>query len=303
MINYVEVINDRGEVLHMELENPALSGFSIRSITGLGPPKSNIITSQSPNVDGSFFNSARVTSRNIVIKLGYYETSLETIEVVRQKSYRFFPMKVPLTIVISSDNRLIYTIGYVESNEADIFSNDSGTVISIICPDSYFYGMESVLTTFSGVTPNFEFPFENPSLTIKMIEMGIIFINSQANVFYTGDIRTGVTIVVNFLGAVTDPNIHNTTTGEDFSISSAKVTALTGSNFIAGDSLLLSTIRGRKSITLVRNGLGYNILNAVTTQSDWFTLGRGDNVFTYSAASGVNNMQFSIYHSLVYDGV
>lgn len=303
MIQSVKVTNPRGEELTIELRNPSTSGFFVRSIEGLGPSKSIINMGESLYEDGGFFNSARVQSRNIVFDLGFYDSLAETIEIIRRKTYRFFPMKTPLEIEITTDTRVGVTTGYVETNEPNIFSKDEGTQISIICPGAYFLGSEYIETTFSGITDGFEFPWENPSLTESLIEFGDVFISTNANVFYDGDIPTGVDIYINFIGAVNNLTIHNITTGESMAISSTKLIALTGSNFVAGDFVVISTVKGQKSITLIRGGNFINILNTVDIVADWFQITKGDNVFTYTAASGLTNVQFSMGHRVVYEGL
>lgn len=303
MIKTIKVKNPRGETLVMELTNPGTSGFVVRRVDGLGPAKSVINMGESLYLDGSYFNSARVTNRNLVFDLLFQDSTIESIESIRQKTYRFFPMKTPLEIEVETDNRIGVTTGYVESNEPIIFSKEESTQISIVCPSAFWLGRDSVVTTFSGIAAGFEFPWENPSLTLKLIEFGQVFINTSANVFYTGDTDTGVTIYVSFNGAVNNLTIHNVTTGENMAIDSTKLIALTGANFQAGDFLVISTIKGNKFILLYRGASVYNILNAVDILADWFQISKGDNSFTYTASSGVANMQFSIEHRVVYEGL
>lgn len=303
MIKTLRITNHLGELLSIDLGSPEQSGFSIRDISGLGPSKSTVNLSESLYGDGGFFNSARLSSRNIVFTLGFVETPIETIEMIRNKTYRFFPMKRPVTIEIETDLRTGVTQGYVESNEPNIFSKDEQTQISVICPGSYFLSKELVETTFTGSTGGFEFPWENDSITVKLLKFADIFINTIANVFYEGDTETGVIIQIEFLGAVNDLTISNVDTGENMAISSSKLIALTGSNFVAGDFVEISTIHGNKYITLVRGTTVWNILNTIGTVADWFTIDRGDNLFTYTAQSGLANVKFKIFHNIVYEGL
>ena len=66
-------------------------------------------------MDGSIFASARATERNIVLTL--ILLPIPSIESVRQKTYSFFPIKKAVTLLVETDNRLVETTGYVESNE------------------------------------------------------------------------------------------------------------------------------------------------------------------------------------------
>lgn len=303
MIKNIKVTRPNGEIVIMELTSPEKSGFSIEHVDGLGPSKSTINMSESLFLDGALFNSARVQSRNIVLDLKFHPDTIDSIETLRHKSYRSFPMKTPLLFEVETDNRTGVITAYVESNEPDIFSNFEGTKISLLCPNAYFAAKEPVDTTFSGFTPAFEFPFENTSLTVKTLEMGVVFINTSASVFNTGDISTGVIITLTLTGAVTNIFIVNSTTSENMAINSAKLTALIGSNFQAGDVVTISTIKGDKYIVLERAGVVYNILNAVDILSDWFRLEKGDNLFSYVAAVGTSNIQMSIQHTIMYEGM
>ena len=68
MIKSVTVTNNLGESIVLELRFPEKSGFLIKEggITGLGPAKATINSTESVTVDGASFNSAHVGQRNIV---------------------------------------------------------------------------------------------------------------------------------------------------------------------------------------------------------------------------------------------
>lgn len=304
MINSVKITNYLGESITLELRNPESSGFFVQNIDGLGPAKGNISITETGVGDGGFYNSARQTTRNIVFKLGFYNNSVDSIETIRQKTYRFFPVKKPVTITVTTDNRVAYTTGYVETNEPDIFSNEESATISVICPSAFFYDENIQSVVFSGSAPAFEFPFENPSTTESLIEFGQVFIDTQKSVLYTGEEETGVMIYINILGDVTTPSIFNLTTGEAMTINSYWIiTGPLGEDFHLGDQIVISTIRGSKYVHLIRDGVTYNILNALDAGADWFRIDRGDNLFTYTAQVGADKMQFRIDHRIVYGGL
>jgi hypothetical protein len=303
MIKSIRVTNHLGETIDLELRSPEKSGFFIRDVQGLGPTKSNINVSESLNVNGGVFNSARSTTRNIVFDVGFYNDGNESIETIRQNTYRFFPTNKPITLLITTENRTALTTGYTETNEPDIFSNGSGATISVVCPDAFFTEEEPVQTVFSGITGGFKFPFSNESVTLKKLSFGTVFIDTQKSVFYTGDEGTGIRIHVTFLGFVNDLTMSNITTGESMTIGATNLAALTGSSFKLHDELYISTLVGNKTIYLLRDGVWYNILGAMDPNSDWFRIDRGDNLFAYSAVTGTDKMQFLIEHNVLYGGV
>lgn len=304
MIKSLTIENHLGESINIELENPEKSGFFISKIEGLGPPKAIINTSDMATNDGSLFNSSRVGQRNIVLTLGFL--SKPTIEYVRQLTYKYFPIKKQIRFQIETDNRICETYGNVESNEPIFFSSMTGTVISIICPDPYFYstGEDGVtVSTFYAQDPLFEFEFSNESLTENLIEFGNIISVPEQTIYYEGDADTGIRMYLHALGAVENITIHNTQTRKSMRIDTDKLASLTGFGFGAGDTIIISTIKGAKSIYLLREGNYINILNCLDRNSEWFQLSKGDNVFAYEVESGFTNLEFRIENQTLYEGV
>lgn len=307
MIYSFAITNYLGDRVKLELGKPEVSGFLIKSVTGLGPVKANINTTEVVTNDGSMFNSARLSQRNIVFQLAFVDTVYgETIEDIRQKSYKYFPAKKSVEIVIETDNRYVKIKGYVESNEPDIFSSQEGTQISIICPDPYFYSAGedgNNVTDFYTIDPMFEFPFSNESLTDPLLIFGEIQIKTEGVITYYGDSEIGVVIYIHAIGPATNINIYNTETREVMMINTTKLEKLTGKGLVASDDIVINTTKGEKSITLVREGASYNILNCLDKNTDWFTLSKGDNIFAFTAETGVTNLQFRIENQVIYEGV
>lgn len=301
MIKSITVTNYLDETIVLDMRHPEKSGFLIKKIDGLGPVKADINITEVATGDGARYNSARATSRNIVMKLGLMFTP--SVEDVRQKSYKYFPLKKKVKLVIETDNRICETYGYVESNEPDIFSKSETTTISIICPDSYLYSTEKSITVFYGVEPAFEFEFSNESLTENMIEFGVIEDNAIQTIYYEGDAEVGVDIHIHALGEVTNLSIWNVKTRESMRIDSSKLEQLTGSGIVNGDDIIITTDKDNKTVQLLRNGTYTNILNCLDRNANWFKLSKGDNIFTYKASYGTTNVQLRIENSVVYEGV
>lgn len=97
--------------------------------------------------------------------------------------------------------------------------------------------------------------------------------------------------------------IYNTETKEVMKIDTVKLQKLTGKGVVASDDIVINTSKGDKSITLIREGVSYNILNCLDKNTDWFTLAKGDNIFAFTADSGVTNLQFRIENKVIYEGV
>lgn len=307
MIYSFAITNYLGDRIKLELGKPEISGFLIKSVTGLGPVKATVNTTEVVTNDGSMFNSARLSQRNIVFKLAFISTFYgETIEDIRQKSYKYFPVKKNVEIVVETENRYVKINGYVESNEPDIFSSQEGAQISIICPDPYFYSAGedgNNVTDFYSIDPMFEFPFSNESLAEPLLVFGEIQIKTEGVITYHGDAEIGVNIYIHAIGPATNINIYNTETREVMTINTTKIEKLTGKGLVASDDIVINTAKGEKSITLVREGKFYNILNCLDKNTDWFALSKGDNIFAFTAETGVTNLQFRIENQVIYEGV
>lgn len=304
MIRAITVTNYLGDSIKLDLARPEQSGFVVTSVTGLGSGKANINMTEVATNDGGLFNSSRLPTRTIVISLKYLWH--DSIEDVRQLSYKYFPIKKKLTLLIETDNRQAEIDGYTETNEPTIFSKDEGSDISIVCPNPFFYsaGKDGINTTiFYGVEPLFEFPFSNESLYECLLEMGRIQNQTEKTIVYSGDAEIGVTIAIHAIGEARNITIYNTGTREIMRIDTDKLKAFTGSGIIPGDEIVICTVKGQKSITLLRNGKTTNILNCLDKNADWFQLAKGDNIFAYTVEEGRANLQFRIENRIVYEGV
>ena len=138
-----------------------------------------------------------------------------------------------VVLEISTTNRTAYTNGYVELVDPNIFSKQEAVQISIICPNAFF-SSDIVLEEDLGISESlFEFPFENPSLTLKLIEFGRV----GTNLTYSGDEPTGFLLTCTFSGSASDPIFVNFSTGELMSLTY---------DFIAGDVITSYSIHYTK---------------------------------------------------------
>lgn len=301
MIEKVTVTNHLNESMVLSMRYPEDMGIYIANIEGLGPAKASINIADTSTTDGGLFSSSRLETRNIVLTLGF--AFKESIEKVRHKTYKYFPIKKKVKLKFTTDVRTLEIFGYVESNEPDIFVQNQATQISIICPDPNFYAQTRRETVFSGVEAMFEFPFSNESLTEDLLVVGDILLEKEQTVYYTGDERVGVMIHIHALGPVEDITIHNVQSRERMRLDHDKIVAITGGGIDNRDDIIISTETANKSITLLREGKYYNILNALGRDTDWFTISTGDNIFVYEAEVGGDELQFRITNQVAYEGV
>lgn len=310
MIKSVTAVNFKGESIKMDLFHPESSGFIIIKIDGIGPGKATVTKNDSKVYDGGTITSARLPSRNIKMEIEFLWVN--SIEDVRHKSYKYFPLKKPITLIFETDTRTVEIEGVVESNEPDIFSSEESTNISIICPDPYFYASGDNArskTDFSGINPMFEIPsdtgYSNESLTDALTEISTVFVQSERGIMNYGEVDIGVIISIKPLAIVKGVlTISNITLGQNMSFDLNKIKNITENDFHLGDELVINTLRGKKSVTLVREGKNYNALSCIDTRTDWIYLTSGENTFTYYLdGDGIEDLQFSVTNSILYEGV
>lgn len=301
MIKSLTVTNQKGKKLKLELRKPETSGLIVQSITGLGPPKATINTTELATNDGALFNSSRTQTRNIVISLMMMFEP--TIEDARQKTYEYFPIKQKVSLLIETDNRLVEAKGFVESNEPDIFSKAETTQISIICPDPYFYDIQKSEVVFAGVRPRFEYPFSNESVVENLLIMGEITQDTRANLIYKGDVDTGVIIRIRARGDAKNISLYNVVTRESMFINTDKIEELTGLPFAQGDEIIINTTRGSRNVQLLRKGVYTNVFSIRDKDSDWFQLSVGDNIFNFIAEEGTENLTVVFSYQNAYGGI
>lgn len=307
MINSVKVTNYLGQEMLMELRNPEGSGFLIFNMEGVGPEKAEIRMTDIVTADGSIMNSSRLPPRNITMSVRFYQWNDKTVEEIRHESYKYFPIKKQVTITITTGLRVAEIVGYVEANEPVVFSKETHTQLSILCPFPFFHdaGPDGQQTTpFGGIEPIFEFPFSNESLTEKLLIMGEIHIYAEGTVVYSGDADVGALITIDAIGPVTGLiTLNNTDTRERMVINVDRIAQMTGSGIVAMDSIIINTVKGQKSIYLLRDGRFINILNALDKGANWFQLAKGDNHFAMEATTGIENLMIRFENGKLFEGV
>lgn len=297
MIKSLEVINNKNESTTIILCDPTRSGFLITNIDGLDAPKSTINMIERTRFDGGVYNGSRSNSRNIVISLEYFQdnTNKDSIEDLRHKAYRIFPVGEQITLIFTANNRKVQFSGYVESNEVNPFTSHEGSQVSIICSNAYGQGLTESTDYFSGVNPLFEFPFSNESLTEPLIEFGELYNVYSKMIDVQSEVKTGFVLNVEFKESINGLIVNNLTNGQSMKISGS---------FVDGDVLVVNTILGQKSCTLNgNNNLGNFFTNA---GNDWVNLLPRDNYITIRDGLGNDTLSASmvnIEYPFLYMGV
>lgn len=275
--------NHKGEQIQLS-QNP---NYTILSIGGLNPPKSNVNTAVNANFDGSVYKSSRMEERNIVIELAIEGN----VEANRIALYQYVKSKKQCTVYYTNSTRNVSIVGYVEGFEIGFFEEKETVQISIICPRPYFVDNVETNLEFSSVTPLFEFPFSIPE---EGIEFSSLVLGEEVNIINNGDIETGIIVTFTAYGVVQNPTIYNVETRQSLKVEI---------EMNEGDILTINTNKGSKSIISTVDGVKTNVLNDLAVGSTWLQLESGDNVMTYTADNYPENLTCNIEYSNLYEGV
>lgn len=282
----LKIENTNGEIFELTHD---FSDYYVTKVEGLTPPATTINTAKAGIIDGTFFNSASVEERNIVISL----TINGDIEANRQKLYRIFPRKTACTVYFKNANRDVKIKGYVETIECDPFVMREKAQISIICPRPYFEDLATIYAELTATLAMFEFPFaieeDNPIPFSEATDYPI------AEIMNEGDAEAGCIISIEVNDTIQGIKIINTSTQQFFYLDSA---------FVDHDKITISTISGQMGVTRERGGTKTNILNYVGANSAWLRLAPGVNYFTYTIDDGdTEDVDITFEATTLYGGV
>ena len=300
MIQTVWVKNPSGSILELNLRNSGEDhGLVIFNMSGLGSPKATVNGQGGPNFDGVRVNSLRVDARHMTMTLGVQGTGMIE-EAAKDLIYTYFPVKQQVILGIETDTKDVYIPAIVESNEFNQFAKIENAVISLYCSFPYFIDRleENVIISPDSAIPLFEFPFSNESLTVPQIEFGYITALPTAFIDYRGEVKTGLDIAIQFLGAVTEIVITNTNGAQQMTIDISSVGPTE-----SGDQIFINTRVGEKSIYFVRDSIWTNLINYVGIDDDWIQLLSGNNAIIINATSGIDNMETELIYRSLREGV
>lgn len=285
MLNVI-LENERGQQIVITNEVK----FSIDKITGLNPPVASISTTENIN-DGEQFQHARTSRRNIVIDM-YINGD---VEKNRLDLYNYVQTGKYIKVYIRTYSKNVWIEGYVESCEVDNFLMKTTCQISILCPDLYWKDLIQTINSISTIKGMFYFPY----YTVTPKPVGIYERLQILNLINQGNVSSGMTIEFAAKGQVVNPILYNRETREYIGLGSESKPY----TMQRGDRIVITTHPNNKKIKLIRNAEETNIFNSLTQGSEFLQVEVGDNVFTYSAQSGIDNLNIIIKHYTQYKGI
>lgn len=269
------------------------SAFFLESVDGVMSVTNKVTTSENTTVDGSTYQGSVTQQRNIVItahiskKHVYYRNLL----------YKCFKPKTngQLTYSEEDERRIIdYRVESIEIDEKGVVRN---AVISLICPDPFFKDEEDTIVTMAGWEARFEFPHcfiaEKEPFGERVAEITKEIDNDSA-----AD-NIGIEILIEAMGAVTNPAIYHTEQEEYIKIG-------TDNNPLSisrGQKIRITTGTNEKAVYLIDGEEETEINEYLDEGSDFIQLVHGKNTFTYAAAAGRDYMNVTITYRFRYLGV
>ena len=267
-------------------QNP---NYAVTDVDGLNPPKANINVGENANFDGATSTSARLNTRQIVITV----KPLNNIEENRIALYTFVKNKKNIKVFFANSTRNVYIAGYVSACEIDLFKQSESIQITILCPDPYFRSAYASEADFSNTFPLFQFvmDIEEGGMEFSRFEE-----TPELSIINYGDVETGAIIQINATGSASNPVIVNESTQQ---IMRFNIT------LVDGDILTINTNKGKKSITLLHNGTETNALSCLDMSGsvEWLSLESGQNVLSFSADSGEENLNCFLMYDNLFEGV
>lgn len=249
-------------------QNASLDMIQIKDITGLGPVKATVNTTQYGSIDGEAFNGSFTPQRNIVLTIGLNpDWANETYESLRQTLYSYFMPETQVRLRFTSTHMAQVEIsGYVESCEPDMFSQDPEYQISIICPQPYFVAVNATV--------------------VQDVTQALNGTNDYI-VNYEGSVDVGFTV------DVTLPSGGTAFSGEVRVLNktpSTKLIIVSGVAVSTTQYFEMSSVQGNKYARQypIPAAPFTNILSKVTPGSNWLSLRKGANrIQVLSATSGL----------------
>jgi hypothetical protein len=274
MLTKIEVRNAVGQLMILPLESISNNGLFIADIQGLDPVKTTLVSTSYANLPGAQFQAAHRDPRNILLRLGLEpDYVLTSISDLRDHVYDFFMPESVISLRFFKANGLTVDIqARVESCPTNMFTKDPVVDISLMCYQPDFLALTSTVVNETPIGDDDEF-----------------------TVNYPGTSRTGFKLTIPLTEDINDFTVYQRL--PDNQVRSMDFAA----NLLDGDTVIIQTMMGNKFIFLSRASVLSSLLYAMSTQSPWLDLVKGENHFRVYA-EGVS-MPCSLEYTARYGGL
>lgn len=254
MIQNLYITNPVGSILQLNLRSSLDDhGLLVFNLTGLGSPKATVSGLSGPTYDGIRGEFVRTDARHLILTIAIpVRTTAE--ETAKAKVYEFFPVKEEITFRVETDAEDVSTVARVESVEMNQFAKVENAVISLYCPDPYFYDILDVYAygLYAGTSRTIAYTGASPT-------GGLFTIYCGESWSWSGGPALGELIISNDL---------NDQTMIIYFVS-----------FAIGDQYIIDSRIGKKSVTHIAKATGTvtDVTGDVSPTSEWIQLYNGNN--------------------------
>ena len=279
----LEFINAKGNILNLTNN----TNFKLSNVDGITQVSNELAVSTIASMDGDFINNVRSIPRSIVLDLSIENNVENNIRYILK--YIKPKQKSMLRMTIGEEVRIIE--GVVEEISAPRYSNLVILQVTLYCSQPYWEDAEYIVQEIAENVDLFYFT-DDPNDMCFFVDGEDIPISefdlNRTQIFNnSGDVSVGLEIHIIALGRVGNPIIYKSN-GE-----------FIGVNIVleSGDELIITTIKGRKTITLN----GANAINKIMKNSTWLQLEVGEEEFTIDSEDGTeSNMYFNVLYKTRY---
>ena len=279
MLRQLKYSNGKEEI---EIGQGQNSPFLLTDVQGLGY-SNEIYTTTSIYQDGETVNGFNLKMRNITIELSIIKNYI----VNRNKLYNVFTPKKEGTFYYIQGDIKRKANAYVESVDTAEKNDVQTVVISLLCPDPFFYDLQDTFNYMATWEKGFYFPVP---YGIETVVFGTRNNEQVKNIINYGNAKTPIIIHFNnnYPFKITNPSLIKIETGEFM-----KVNETISQN----ESIIINT----KTKRIEKGDL--NIFRKRVRGSQFFMLDVGDNYFRFDADENVEYLDVVIEYNSAYLGV
>lgn len=259
--------------------------FIVSDVDGMTAADVDVASNTVYSMDGDKITNMQTQPREIVLDLTIKPDV--NVQEAREHILRHLKPKQSATLLMRYDlsgaEQSKAINGRISRIEMPRFSDKVVAQITLYCAQPYWEDAEFIVKYISDILAlhRFEITWSQP------LPMGVYDLTRTREFINEGDAAVGMVITITAQGAVKNPAIYDNMTGEFIGINDT---------LVAGDEVVINTIRGQKSIT--KNGV--NVLSKLRQGSKWLQLDVGSNVFMIDADEGASEMYFTLIFKQAY---
>lgn len=286
-----DFVNARGDSISLS----ANKDFYLTHIDGQTFASASVSSSVIGGVDGDTVNNMQTDARALIFDLRI-KNGVD-VEDAKRSILKVIKLKQNGTVRWEQNNRTVEITGKVERIEMPRWAQGVVLQVEMHCEQPFWEDIKEVVEQISEAISLHYFT-EDPTDMLFFTEDGIVigeYDTTRSKHFYNaGDVSISLEIDILALDTVTNPIIYDGN-GDFFGVGYG--TADKRVVMQSGDKIVITTHRGKKSVTL--NGL--SILDKIKPNSTWLQLATGDNEYAINSDDdSLTNMAFSLIYKQRY---